>query len=800
MIGLVIISHSARLAEGVCELAAQMAQGKVRLAAAGGTEDPQAPIGTDPMKVLDAIESVYDPDGVILLADLGSARLSAEIALDLLNEPRRARVRISTASLIEGAVAAAALAAAGAGLDEALKGAPAAQTAPPSEAAGEERVVTLSNRLGLHARPAAQLVRLARGLGALVTIENLSHPAPLADAAAIQAVLALGARQGHQLRLHGPRQAVDEIAAFLDAGCGDTDEAPHGAPHEKLEGRAASAGVAIGPVFHLKPATAVVSEDVAEDPEAELHRLETALEAARAETRSLYDWTRAHVGQDEAGIFDAQLLFLEDPALVDRARDLIRSRRATAARAWQTASSESIAQIEALDDEYLRARAADVADVAARLLQALSGSTAAACLPPVPSIIAARDVTPSEVKSFDLALVLGLCLEAGSASAHSIILARAMGIPAVVGLGPAIAAIEDGATVALDGERGQTWISPGADQLREIEVRRQAWLEASRAAGEARHRPAVTADGRRVRVFANIGAVAEASEALACGADGVGVLRTEFLFLNRSSAPSEEEQFTAYRAIADALGDRPLVIRTIDAGGDKSLPYLAIGAESNPFLGWRGIRITLDRRDLLRTQLRAIVRAAAGRNVEVLFPMISSVIEFREARAALTEVEIELGVATPIRAGVMIEVPAAVAVADQLAREAAFFSIGTNDLAQYTMAADRTNARVAALADALDPAVLRMVRQAVEAARVAGIGATLCGELAADSLATPLLIGLGIEEFSVSPPLIGGLKRAIGRTRSDAAAEIARHALDLDSSQSVRRFLAAPSGLLHWGQ
>lgn len=783
MIGLVIVSHSARLAEGVCELAAQMAQGKVRLAPAGGTDDPQSPIGTDAVKVLAAIESVYDPDGVILLADLGSAVLSAETALELLDEPRRARVRLSPASLVEGAVAAAALAAAGAGLDEVLQGAWAARTAPPADAA--ERLVTIGHPIGLHARPAAQLVRLARGFGAAVTIENLSHPAPPADAAAIQAVLALGARQGHQLRLRGPRAAIDAIASFLETG-GDSGAAVH----ENLAGQPASAGVAIGPLYRLKPAPVVVPEEEAQDPEAELRRLDTALEAARAETRSLYDWTRAHIGKNEAGIFDAQLLFLEDPALVDRAQELIRDHRATAARAWQAASAESIAELEALNDAYLRARAADVADVAARLLRVLTGSTAAAALPPVPSIVAARDLTPSEVKTLDPAVVLGICLEAGSPTAHSVILARAMGIPAVVGLGPGIAAIQDGTVIAIDGKRGQTWIAPTADQLREIETRRQAWQEATRAAREARRRPAITADGRRLRVFANVGAVAEAADALACGADGVGVLRTEFLFLNRAEAPSEDEQYAAYRAIADVLGDRPLIVRTLDAGGDKSLPYLAIGAEPNPFLGWRGIRLTLGSPALLRTQLRAIVRAAAHRNVEVLFPMVSSLAEFREARAALREAETELGVATPLRAGVMIEVPAAVAIADQLAREAAFFSIGTNDLAQYTMAADRTNARVAALVDALDPAVLRMVRQTVDAARAAQIPATLCGELAADPLATPLLIGLGLEEFSVSPPLIGALKRAIAQTESSAATALARQALDLDSSQSVRRFLA----------
>jgi phosphocarrier protein FPr len=264
------------------------------------------------------------------------------------------------------------------------------------------------------------------------------------------------------------------------------------------------------------------------------------------------------------------------------------------------------------------------------------------------------------------------------------------------------------------------------------------------------------------------------------------VLRTEFLFLGRAAAPGEEEQYAAYRAIADALGSRPLVIRTLDIGGDKSLPYVEIGAEANPFLGWRGIRVTLGRRDLLKAQLRAILRAGAGRNVEVLFPMVSSLSELREAKAVLAEV----AGGKDVKAGVMIEVPAAVAIADQLAREAGFFSIGTNDLVQYAMAADRTNERVAAIADPYQPAVLRMIGQAIQAGRQAGIGVTLCGELAADPLATALLIGLGLEEFSVSAPLIPALKQAIARTSAAEAEGMARAALAMDSSESVRRLLA----------
>jgi phosphocarrier protein FPr len=309
-----------------------------------------------------------------------------------------------------------------------------------------------------------------------------------------------------------------------------------------------------------------------------------------------------------------------------------------------------------------------------------------------------------------------------------------------------------------------------------------------------RHTPAATRDGRRIRVFANISGIPEAVEAVACGAEGVGVLRTEFLFLGRAAAPGEDEQLAAYRAIAESLAGRPFTVRALDIGGDKSLPYVEIGEEANPFLGCRGIRVMLRRRDLFRTQLRAILRAGAAHPVELLLPMIASLDELRETKTMVAEAEAELEreglpFRKNIRIGVMIEVPAAVAIADQLAREAGFFSIGSNDLIQYVMAADRTNSRVAPIADPFQPAVLRMIRQTIEAGRGAGINVALCGELAADPLATPLLLGLGLEEFSVSAPLIPELKRAISLWSAPEAEAVAREALAMDSCQSVRRLL-----------
>ena len=524
-----------------------------------------------------------------------------------------------------------------------------------------------------------------------------------------------------------------------------------------------------------------------------------AIEDAKEETKALYQWARDKTGEREAGIFDAQVLFLEDPELIGLASAAVLSERADAGQAWQTATQTMVARLSALEDPYLRARAADVADAAARVMRRLAALTVASLELTQPSILAAHDLAPSDVRNLDPAKVMGLCLETGAASAHSVILARAVGLPVVVGLGPALSALPEGTTVALDGEQGVLWVSPEPDQVSLIESRRETWLSARRAAQQERNRPAATRDGRRIRVLANISSVAEAVEALEHGAEGVGVLRTEFLFLGRMEAPGEEEQLAAYRGIAESLHGRPLVIRTLDVGGDKSLPYIRIGEEANPFLGWRGIRLTLGLADLFRTQLRAILRAAAERPVELLLPMVSSVDEVRAVRTILAEIEAGLereGLAfrKNMRVGVMIEVPSAVAVADRLARKADFFSIGTNDLIQYAMAADRTNARVAAIADPFQPAVLRLIRQTIEAAREAGIEVALCGELAADPLATPLLIGLGLEELSVSAGLIPGLKRAIARWTVRDAEALARDAMALDSGAAVRQLLMNAGG------
>jgi phosphocarrier protein FPr len=364
----------------------------------------------------------------------------------------------------------------------------------------------------------------------------------------------------------------------------------------------------------------------------------------------------------------------------------------------------------------------------------------------------------------------------------------------VVGLGPGVSALAEGTLVALDGRRGRVWVSPGADTAAQLQAQREAWLASRQAARAVSQRPAVTRDGRKVRVLANIARLADVRPALENGAEGVGVLRTEFLYRGRVVAPSEEEQAATYRAIAEALGPRPLVIRTLDAGGDKPLAYLQMEQEANPFLGWRGLRVSLDRPDMFLTQLRAILRASPGYRIEIMFPMVSTVSEVRAAKALLAEAQRGLRQANipfdeAMKVGIMIEVPSAVVVADRLAAEVDFFSIGTNDLCQYAVAADRTNPRVAALTDPFQPAILRLIRWTIQAAHRAGIWAALCGEFAGDPLGTPLLLGMGLDEWSMGIPAIPAVKQAIAQLTIAETEAMLAEALSLDSAEAVRKYV-----------
>jgi multiphosphoryl transfer protein len=838
VVGIVIVSHSRQLALGVRELAAQMVQGQVPLAVAGGVDDAENPLGTDVMSVHQAIESVYSETGVVILMDMGSALMSAEMALEFLSPEQRHNIRLCEAPLVEGAIAAVVCAAAGGNIEQVLTEAREALTAKasqlginipttlqledfqePLDTYTKEIHIAVSNRMGLHARPAAQFVATSSHFEAQIKVKNLTKNTGYVRADSINQVAMLGVRHGHELAICATGIDADEaiaaLKALVESNFGEVDAELHmpqihTAPDETfistaaptLRGIPASPGVAIAPSLRYAMAHAVrhqlpsvqSQQYYIDNPDREWEFLQKALGDAAHEIEVLLSQTSTQIGDTEAAIFDAHLLFLNDPVILEALQHYIYVRRINAASSWQAVVEELTNQYRTHYDSYLRSRAADVIDVGQRVLRLLLGTAVAHLNLTQPSILIATDLTPSDTAQLDTSKVLGICTTAGSATSHTAIIARSLGIPAVVGIPEGILRVADGTTVALNGGTGNVWVEPSVDVVTAIEAQRSAWQSSEQRAFRNAHKNAITTDGRQMVVYANIGGVADAQIAMNMGAEGVGLLRTEFLYLDRTTPPSEEEQFQVYQGITQVLESRPLIIRTFDIGGDKPVPYLNLPSENNPFLGWRGIRFCLDRTELFKTQLRAILRASAEGNIKVMFPMIATVGELKAAKAILLEVQEELRhkqihFNDKIKVGIMIEVPSAVAIADQLAPLVDFFSIGTNDLSQYVMACDRTNPQVASLADALHPAVLRMVQQAVKAAHKAGIVVSLCGELGSDPIATPVLIGLGLDDVSLNPQAIPRCKKAITQLSFIEAETIVSEALKQESVAKVRELL-----------
>ena len=558
-----------------------------------------------------------------------------------------------------------------------------------------------------------------------------------------------------------------------------------------LRGIAASGGLAIGPAFHFQKAGLCCERTTVQDPAAEWARFQAALATAGEELARVCALAETQCQPEEAAIFQAHLLILDDPDLLDQVQFRIAEQHLNAAAALNEAAGVYIQTLEALDNEYLRARAADVRDVTDRVLRILLGvaESPTAGLT-TPAVIIASDLTPSDTVLLDKSLVVGFCTAEGGATSHTAILARGWGLPAVVGIGPQVLEIPAGVPVIVDGDEGAVLVEPEAGVVARYRARQARADVALAQAREHAHEPAITRDGHRVEVVANVGNVAGAVAAREAGAEGIGLLRTEFLYLERATLPDEEEQYQAYRAILEVFGTQPVVLRTLDIGGDKDLPYLDLPRELNPFLGLRAIRLGLARPELLKPQLHAALRAGVGHNLKVMFPMVATVAEVRAARALLDECRAELLAqgqpVAEIEVGIMVEIPAAAIMAHRLAAEVDFFSIGTNDLSQYTLAADRTNAQVAALASAFQPAVLHLVRDVITAAHARGRWVGLCGELAGEPLAVPILLGLGLDEFSMNPPAIPRVKQIIRALTLDQAREVAQAALELDSPEAIQ--------------
>ena len=821
MVGIVVVSHSDALAQGVVALAREMGGADLALEAAGGTEEPGV-LGTDAERVRAAIERAMSPDGVLVLMDLGSALMSAEFAVDLLGDAP-GPVLLSEAPLVEGTVAAAAAASGGGSLDEVAaeaRGALAMKSsqlgveevveAPEAEAppAGAQTLLEVRNAIGLHARPAARFVETVRRFDADVRVAKGANGQPV-KATSLTNVVGLGARFGDTLAVSASGPQADEallaLAQLADEGFGDgisaapppprpaapapppptVDVAPP-ASGDVLTGVPASAGLAVGPAHHLHGSLGPPPDRAADSPDGERERLDQGIAAARLAIARDREVVAARAGNAEAAIFEAHLVLLDDEAMLEPAQRAIDA-GATAERAWYDAAEIVADRYRALDEPLLQERATDVLDVGRRVVSALTGGRDHSAS----GIVLAGELTPADAAALDPALVTGIATAHGTATAHAAILARALGLPAVAGLGESLLEVPDGTTVLIDGEAGTLLLDPPEDVQRDAAERRER-AEQRRAEARTRaHELGATRDGTRIEVFANLGSAAEAAKAVELGAEGVGLLRTEFLFLDRPELPDEEEQAATLREIAVALDGRPLVVRTLDAGADKPLPALPMPPEANPFLGVRGIRLGLARPEVLATQLRAVLRVAAdGYPLKVMLPMVATLEEIRSARSALEQARSDTGVDAPIEFGIMVEIPAAALTAERLAGHVDFFSLGTNDLTQYTMAAERGDERLAPLLTGTQPAVLKLVKETVDGAAAHGRWVGVCGELAGDPAAALLFAGLGVAELSMAPALVPDVKAALRGVDLEQTRGAAHKALEVDSAAAARALAA----------
>jgi phosphocarrier protein FPr/phosphocarrier protein len=659
------------------------------------------------------------------------------------------------------------------------------------------RAVVVPLAHGIHARPAARLADLAKAHGAEMWVVLGEKRAKLRSPVAL---MSLGIVKNSEILLvakgAGAQAAVDDVAALIESGMGESDahaasprapEQAHAAKPVWLEpgvigGVRAAPGLALGKAVRLELAEITVSE--AGDPVRDAKALDQALVVVRASL------TAAAAGRGpQAAIMAAHLAFLEDPDLTESARRAIAEGK-SAGFAWRRAIGEQTDALRGLSDPRFVERIADLQDLERQVLVALGHAPAETTELPHDALLLADDLLPSQLVGLDPAKLAGIATVRGGPTSHVAILAASMGIPALVACGPAIAEISAGTVLLLDADHGRLTVDPGAEPRREAQARIAERARRRAEASAQAHKPCHTADGVRIEIAANLGSVADAEKAVAAGAEGCGLLRTEFLFLERETPPTEEEQAAVYGAIAKVLEPRPLVIRTLDIGGDKPAAYLPIPHEENPALGLRGIRVGLWQPDLLRRQLRAILRSVPATQCRIMLPMIASLSEFRRVRILLDEIRAELGMTAKTELGIMVETPAAAVTADILAAEADFLSVGTNDLSQYTLAMDRGNASVAAEIDALHPAVLRLIAQAAQGGALHNRWTGVCGGLASDLAAVPILIGLGVRELSATAGQIADIKALIAGLTLEECQKLADRALAASSPAEVRALAA----------
>ncbi|RKD34211.1 phosphoenolpyruvate--protein phosphotransferase [Thermohalobacter berrensis] len=562
-----------------------------------------------------------------------------------------------------------------------------------------------------------------------------------------------------------------------------------------MKGIGASPGIAIGKVLVKEETKVEVEKKSIEDTKAEIERLQEARERSKEQIEKLYNHALENIGKDEAKIFEAHMLILDDPEYFGQVENKIKSENANAEWALKTVTDTFVAMFENMDNEYMRERAADIKDVSGRVLKLLLGiDTTDFSNLDEEVIIVAKDLTPSDTAQMDKEKVIGFVTEIGGRTSHSAIMARTLEIPAVVGVEGILEAAQNGDTIVFDGDEGEVYVNPEEKVIEGYEDKKKKYEEFKEKLEELKGAKSVTKDGVEVELVANIGTPKDVEGVIRNDGEGIGLYRTEFLYMDRDKLPTEDEQFEAYKEVVEKLEGKPVVIRTLDIGGDKELPYLDLPEEMNPFLGYRAIRLCLDKTDIFKTQLRALLRASAYGNLKIMFPMISSIAEVRQAKKILEEVKEELRSENVefddnIEVGMMIEIPAAAVMSDLFAKEVDFFSIGTNDLIQYTTAVDRMNQKISYLYSQFHPALLRLVKQVIDNAHKEGIWVGMCGEAAGDPKLIPVLLGMGLDEFSMSPISILRARWIIRNTSKEEMEEMVNKVLNMATAEEVEKFI-----------
>lgn len=795
MVGIVIVSHSKMLAEGVKELADQMSQNKVAILTAGGLDDEFSPIGTDPFKIKDAVEKLTECDGILVLMDIGSAVMNAELALDLIDEDLKNKILLCEAPLVEGAIAAAAQAMTGADIkaiaNEARNGligkqsllTPINYNTPQDDMEqadfDKEIKITVPNQLGLHARPSVKLVELVNkfNLTAVVSTNNK----PFVDASSISQISTLGAKKDDILifKVKGNQVKDLEIAlnTFVKENFGDPintnttkikkEPINKIIPSDELSGLGVSKGIAIGKAKLLKNVLVEVKKEKVDDTLLEISKLRNSIAIVLNNYKEIQQKTLKLYGKDDAEIFDFHIFMLNDVKIIQQAEQIINSESVSAAYAWYTVYTSLEKKYLNMDDAYLKERASDVVELRTKVINEIQNNLNNDIILTEPAILIVDEIGPAQTLSLDTDKVLGIISMHGGETSHATILARSLGIPAITSVGKAINAIKENEVLAMNGSTGSIVLeSEYPEEIKSLILEKEKEDKLLKERFAKAKLPAVSVDGVEFKILANVSSPKEAKLAFDNGAEGIGLYRTEFLFMNRDSAPSEEEQYTIYKQLCENMEGLPITIRTLDIGGDKQIPYLGISKENNPFLGLRGIRYCLQNIALFKTQLRALCRISADYQIKVMYPMVGVVEEVLSANKILREVQNELkNEQIPynknMQIGIMIEVPSVLFLIPQLAKEIDFLSIGTNDLTQYLLALDRENTNVSKYFSALHPSVLTAVQHIIKLANENNLDVSLCGELARNQKATKLLSGIGLRNFSMSSPAIPSIKEIV---------------------------------------